>query len=241
MKICHYTSAKNAIQILSSQQFKFGHLENSNDPFENLRKRYELSFNIQEPLNSFMNNIFEYANNRLAYASFGLIEDGKRNDQNWTMWAHYSKNHSGVCLTFHFESLLAELEKQSVCFLHDRIKYTNALIITPNYFEERMHKTPNQIIKEFYKPLLFSKHEGWESENEYRIIVFKKDIALPIQCCLKQVLLGPEIDEWHESRIESILRKINFKGPYGKLSYSYASYARPSKFFFHELKESSIN
>ena len=63
-KICHYTTANNALKILSSNALKFGQIKNSNDPFENLVKRYNLTYRIQDPLKSFMNEIFEFVNTR---------------------------------------------------------------------------------------------------------------------------------------------------------------------------------
>jgi len=238
-RLCHYTSAKNAIKILSSQQFKLGHLEHSNDPFENLSKRYDLSFNVQEPVRTFMNKVFDFSDTQLSYASFSIIKEGVNNDQNWIMWAHYANKHSGVCLTFDLENFIDELKRLSVFFVHDKIIYSNALLIPPNYFEDRIHYKPAEVLNEFNKFLLLSKHMGWESESEYRIVVFDKEIRIPIHSCLKQVLFGPEISNWSKSRIENLLKKNNFNGPFGKLHYAFASYAKPLTFFFKELKENS--
>jgi len=238
-KVYHYTSSANAIKILSSQQFRFGHLEHSNDPFENLSKRYELSFNIQEPLKMFMNEIFNYANTQLSYASFGAVKGEVLPDQNWTMWAHYANNHTGVCLTFKLDEFFNELDKLQIPYLHDKINYTNALLIPPDFFENRITSLPSEILKEFDKALLFSKHKGWETENEYRIVVFKREFSIPIKNSLIQVLLGPEIKKRNKSRIENILKRSAFKGPFGKLHYSSATYAKPLIFIFQELKENS--
>lgn len=54
-----------------------------------------------------------------------------------------------------------------------------------------------------------------------------------------QVLFGPEITDWNKSRIENILKKSKFEGPFGKLHYALSSYAKPSNFMFDELKENS--
>jgi len=41
-KLYHYTTGINAIKILSSKMFKFGHLHNTNDPFEKLENRVNI-------------------------------------------------------------------------------------------------------------------------------------------------------------------------------------------------------
>jgi len=173
-KICHYTTANNALKILSSNALKFGQIKNSNDPFENLVKRYNLTYRIQDPLKSFMNEIFEFVNTEVSIVCFGVNDNLVLADQNWTMWAHYGETHSGVCLTFDLEAFLNEVQKQSYQLLSGRINYTNSLIIPPDYFDERMDNSLKDILIEFQKPLLFSKHRGWSYENEYRIMKIRK-------------------------------------------------------------------
>lgn len=234
--ICHYTSANKAIKILSSQIFKFGQFVNSNDPFENLSKRYILTYSIREPLKSYMDKIFEYANSEISLASFGIRKKLIPPDQNWPMWAHYGEKHSGVCLTFDLTKMIQEIKKQTDQVISHKITYTNSLIIPPNYFEDRLSKTEREILTDFQKNLIFSKHTGWESENEFRIVVFQKSLEIPIKNCLKQVLFGPEIKKRNQSRLENILRLSDFQGPYGKLGYAAGSYAKPLKFIFQDIK-----
>lgn len=234
--LCHYTSAAKAIQILSSQHFIFGHLENSNDPFENLKKRYSISYIIPNSLQIFMDNIFDYSNKELSFASFGFEDESIPSGEHWTMWAHYGKLHTGVCFVFDQIALLKEVSDQTKKFEADRINYTNDLLINPIHFENRTDKSENSILSEFKENLLFSKHKAWLSENEYRVVVFDRNFKIPIKNCLKKIIYGPETRDKNLLRLESLLKKLNFIGPAGKLSYALGAYAKPSKFFFHDIK-----
>jgi hypothetical protein len=236
--LCHYTSAAKAIQILSSKLFKFGHLENSNDPFENLKNRYSISYNIPNSLQIFMDKVFDHANKELSYASFGFEDKSIPSGEHWTMWAHYGKLHSGVCFVFDQDALLKEVSELTKGFEADQIKYTNNLFINPIHFENRIDKSESSILSEFKEILLFSKHKAWLIENEYRIVVFEKDFRIPIKNCLRKVIYGPEIKNKNLSRLESLISQWNFNGITGKLNYALGNYAKPSKFFFHDLKTS---
>jgi hypothetical protein len=235
-QICHYTSASNAIQILSSKTFKFGHLENSNDPFENLKKRYSISYTIPNSLQLLMENIFDYANKKLSYASFEFENKLIPYGEHWTMWSHYGKLHTGVCLVFDQSALLNEITTKKKKFEESKIIYTNNLLINPIHFENRSDRSASTILSEFKEFLLFSKHIGWLPENEYRIVVFARIFEIPIKNCLKKIIYGPEINNKNQARLDSLLKKINFTGSSGKLEYALGAYAKPSHFLFHDLK-----
>lgn len=241
-ELCHYTSAAKAIQILSSQYFKFGHLENSNDPFENLKKRYAISYVIPDSLQIFMDNIFTYANEKLSYASFEFEHKLLPCGEHWTLWSHYGKLHTGVCLVFDQLALHNEIVEQKKEFEESKINYTNNLLINPIHFENRTDKSEFMILSEFKDFLLFSKHKEWISENEYRVVVFDRIFKIPIKNSLKKIIYGPEIKKRNLLRLESLLRKMNFTGPAGKLEYAQGAYAKPSIFLFHDLKTfNSVN
>jgi len=232
--LCHYTSAAKAIKILSSQIFKFGHLENSNDPFENLKKRYSISYFIPDNLRIFMDNIFVFANKELSFASFGFEDKTIPSGEHWTMWAHYGNLHTGVCFVFDQAALLKEVAAQKKKFEADRIKYTNNLLINPIHFENRTDKSEISILSEFKEILLFSKHKAWLSENEYRVVAFERNFEIPIKSCLKKIIYGPEIKNKNLLRLESLLEKMNFKGSAGTLKYALGDYAKPLHFLLHD-------
>jgi len=233
--LSHYTSAINAINIITSQHFIFGHLEHSNDPFENLKKRYLVSYNIPDSLRLYMDQIFEFVNNKISFASFGLSDNLIPDGQNWPMWSHYGNLHSGVCLIFDLESTISEINKLTDMVIAGNIKYTNFLLINPIHFEERICIPTKDLLIELQDFLLLSKHKAWEYENELRIIVFHDIFKIPIKNCLKKVLYGPEIKPKNLSRIENILKEIKFKGPHGKLNYALGSYAKPLSFIFNDI------
>jgi hypothetical protein len=235
-ELCHYTSAEKAVQILSSQYFMFGHLQNSNDPFENLKKRYSISYVIPGSLQIFMDNLFDYTNTELSYASFGSGNELIPCGEHWTMWAHYGKLHTGVCFVFDQASLLEQVSEKIHKYEAGLINYTNNLLINPVHFENRIDKSVISILIEFKESLLFSKHKAWSSENEYRIVVFESSFKIPINNCLIKVIYGPEIENKNLSKIKSLLKSMEFAGPSGKLGYALGGYAKPSIFFFHDLK-----
>jgi hypothetical protein len=73
-------------------------------------------------------------------------------------------------------------------------------------------------------------------------VVFDRNFKIPIKDCLKKVIYGPEIENKNLLRLESLLKKMNFTRPDGKLEYALGAYAKPSIFFFHDLKTfNSIN
>lgn len=238
-KICHYTTSIKAIKIITTGFFKFGKLENSNDPFENLIKRYNISYNVPDYLNQFMMRLFDHSNKELSFASFGQDTDINHTGLSWTMWAHYGNKHSGVCLVFDKSALINEISIQTDKFEARNVNYTNSLLINPIYFNDKINDSYISILKEFKEILLFSKHQGWKSEGEFRIVVFENSFTFPISNCLKEVIYGPEIPYRNELRLNKQLKKMEFKGPYGKLAYAQGSYAKPSIFFFSELRQSN--
>lgn len=238
-ELCHYTSAARGIRILREQEFVFGHLENTNDPFENLINRYNISYSVPKELDSLMYELFCYTNKELSYASFGYVSEDINPGEHWTMWAHYGKLHSGICLVFDKDALINEISNQNKNFIEGRINYSNNILLNPSYFEHRSEKSYMDIVMEFKDVLLFSKHKAWLTENEYRIVVFDKYFRVPIKNCLKKIIYGPEIKKLNISRSNNLLKKMNFTGPYGRLEYAMGSYAKPSIFFFHHLKESN--
>ena len=81
---------------------------------------------------------------------------------NELMWAHYAKNHTGVCVKYHFRNDItkfADEVKNQIAYFRD-IRYTSDIY---DYGE----KDSINLIDAF-----FVKSEAWEYENELRLLSF---------------------------------------------------------------------
>lgn len=95
-------------------------------------------------------------------------------DDNMAMWSHYAHNHQGICLRFrskqesdgYFLNLHSTFKSIRSKFF--KIRYSNSHSFTINKLDEDISKK----IVEF----LLIKHSDWESEKEYRMVIFEDNL-----------------------------------------------------------------
>lgn len=231
-EIFHYTSFCKAFKILKTQNFKFGHIRNTNDPFEDLNNKYSITHQYPEEIKQLLNRLGKYVNEELSFASFGIPDGVVPPDQKWTMWAHYGDKHSGVCLVFDKLKFITEVESIYKNPIYKEIEYKGPLWVDPNHFDNFLKNSEQEILRAFQLPLLFTKHIDWKCENEFRIIVFKKKFEINIKNCLTKIIYGPNINPKNLKKIETYLNRKKLKILNGKLIYADTSYAKPLKFLF---------
>ena len=78
------------------------------------------------------------------------------------MWAHYAKNHTGVCIKYHFRNditMFADEGKWQIAFFRD-IEYTSII--------SKFAKVGAIDLKNAF----FAKGKAWEYENELRLLAY---------------------------------------------------------------------
>ena len=78
------------------------------------------------------------------------------------MWAHYAKNHSGVCIKYHFNNDItkfADEKKRQIAYFRD-VKYTSDMDAYRKNNEINLHDA------------FFVKGKAWEYENELRLLAY---------------------------------------------------------------------
>lgn len=137
---------------------------------------------------------------------------------NILMWSHYSQNHTGFVLGFNTNEFTQHIEK--VKYPKNRPKYNPATI----------KSNPETNIK----PILISKSEDWEYEDEFRLIIdiSKKDPNSKLKSdknfihlkfnsnSIKNIFIGHKTSE---SDIEQITRLRNTSYKHARIFQAYLS------------------
>ena len=128
---------------------------------------------------------------------------------NLLMWAHYARNHTGICVGFkrevlrqiatrHFDSS-GRIQGYKVNY-RDDIPYHS-------FFKNRTDEETEQAYTDF----IATKSKHWEYENEYRLVYWHHaDEA--IECgpeLIAEVVVGCRIDEGDEERVLEALESVN--------------------------------
>jgi hypothetical protein len=236
--VCHYTKRETALEhIFHSGKIKFGKLENTNDPYEtetwqmaqmgnnilnDLGKEIEIVDQVQQAFTDIKRSLWVFccstdSNDPICrnktHGSFGRCFANAAN------WAHYAGNHSGVCLVFDKHKLddiinatFQIVHSTSVTYDLSVEEYENTFIAIRD-----LQDLPTSIINHFNHkilPLLFKKHFFWAGENEYRIIVLKENadnIEIPIQQCLKSIIIGHNFPRCYLPSIKQSADKYNIE------------------------------
>jgi hypothetical protein len=233
----HYTKPKTAIKILTSHQFKFGHLHNTNDPFEKLINRYSHSdFQDKEPeVEDYMMKLVAYMNENIAVGCFGTGNNMIRGDEKWTMWAHYANKHLCVCLVFDKKKFLENVKTNSLDPLSQLIDYKKTFRLDPILFKQYINESFETFLRRFQTPMLFTKHEDWFVENEFRIVVFEREFSVSIANCINCVMLGPEISPEYSNDIKEIVKQKFQALTVGDLQYNSNRYIRSLNLYLSDM------
>jgi hypothetical protein len=152
MRVYHFTSAVNAISILSLQRLKVSKIGDLNDPFEFLAVDL-LDKRHRNAVHSFKEDL-DRTHGILCFCS---------SFTNPLVWAHYADRHRGVALGFDIP------DEKAI-----KINYTEERPTVE--FDERLQKIVNS--EKVLNHLIGTKFRDWQYENEIRMYVPTKDKVL---------------------------------------------------------------
>lgn len=196
MRLYYMTTFETATKyILKERRMRFGQFDNLNDPFELMSPSMD---------NPDHRQALSYLR-KIVAKTWGVICMGKH----WKsplMWAHYAKNHTGICLGF---DMADEDAIQKVAYIADRVSLAMDL-----------NKPLHGITYEDMMSILSTKYSQWSYEEEYRLFG-KLDEAdqenghfyLPFgpDMILREVIVGTRCDkplEWFRHLLTDVYRPV---------------------------------
>lgn len=148
----------NNLTALNDYSLYFSNYKKLNDSFE-----FVYSFTKRDDENQERRKFFNQNNNKLVEMSGVLCltktdpEDHDKFSSNVLMWSHYASNFKGLCIKFKAKVLDRSFSQNRDCDIFDEsVSYSN---------------NPVRINIEKGEGLtshMFTKHEGWSYENEFR-------------------------------------------------------------------------
>ena len=179
-RILKFRSINNQTkQSIKNNEIWFAHPSTFNDPLDGnfLQNFFYNQYELKLVLNS------------ILVASLVQEQTNQAINNEHLMWAHYSKNHTGICLVYEF--VQNEIENNE--YFIDKIHYTDKLK------RPTVNKLDNTI-----KDGFFTKYKIWDYENEIRILYLLKEnknsdgIAIPLNKLglqLKEIIFGLKCTE----------------------------------------------
>lgn len=207
----HYTTAESFFSIIKSLQLRTSRLGKLNDLNE---IDYNAYAQIHHPIE--MIKCKEYLVHKCSIACFS--QHTLRNSKNQfyklvpgccnpSMWAHYTRNVSGVCFCIDKRELIEEnreqfgdnLLLQEVCYRTDFNPYQS-------------QDSAYDFLSKNKDNIFFLKDESWETEAEVRLLLTnidpnKEEPMISIKKSLKAIVFSQKF--WHNNKIEFIDEAIN--------------------------------
>ena len=239
----HFTRKDTAIEyILNDMVLKLGSFSKSNDPQEYKRRMTSAGgwgweeddvkqiTRITNGIDSIINasGFLSFCQNR--YKDDTLLEQGCLKSR---MWSQYGDGHSGICLVFSKELLLAQIEhqfKQSLTIYTNTVKYKDPYISRAkddlSINADELNGKDNMLIAHDYvdtrhEEIFFQKQEDYKDENEFRVIAIDKYSGsangkfISITTCLKAIILGDSFAKVYRPTIKELSSRL--KVPFRKL------------------------
>lgn len=142
------------------------------------------------------------------------------------MWQQYGDDHSGVCLVFDRERLIAAmkdgLEAASVSrFYEGPVRYApsgiagerGALTLHLNNFKDKpMAEAIGEHLGQHYRELFLLKTLDWDSEHEYRLVAHRADddyLHVPFGDSLIAIIVGHEFPNDQEPALRAACEAAN--------------------------------
>jgi hypothetical protein len=180
----------------------------TNIPYEEILKgdySYETHFDCQYKLGEMIKDRYQV-----------LCFSGSKNAgwNNEMMWAHYGGSHSGVCLAFDEDILLANLSARypDADFRLENIDYFNSL--NHPWINWQPAKSQNENMSEIsvrlVKELVFAKSPFWEREDERRLVCINSgtQLYIPVQNAIRTVHLGLGFRRNGKEMVEAVFRTL---------------------------------
>jgi hypothetical protein len=231
--IFHYTKKETAMEyILNNKELRFGIFRKTNDPYE-YNDNFPLAIGTNNDLLAAKSmSLFNSSSKNTLFLSFCNNSD-KNGYKKSRMWSQYGQNHEGICLVFSKDSIMSDIQNElseNYLIYGENINYGR---IEPTCIETNDNLTVNKIvlsnIKKYYKNIFFQKDLDYKDENEFRIVLIKKDLGkfseehfIDISNSLKFIILGDKFPEEDLAKIKNLSSKLNIK--YEKLYWEHAQY-----------------
>lgn len=213
-----YTSFDSALKIIENNSLKFSLPREFNDPFEMTNALIDISY-TKSDLKKWIDTFADHSDTQkklefhkytktpaLIKFTFNIIFNKFKNKtgiccfsksyKKTLMWSHYSDNHAGICLGFHFASFSAE----------------KLLLLTVNYIDKiiPVNFFRQQTVSLFH--WIFTKSKVWEYEEEVRAVHTTKSGFLAFNKeCLKEVYFGLRVSDENKKRFIDKLNELGYK------------------------------
>ncbi len=198
---------------LENNQLFFNAPENYNDPYEGIfnfhvesedlahkllkvfyQHEYDNLIRSKESVETLIRHTqIEYMNqflNKAKICCMSYINDSI------LMWAHYSKNHEGICIEFDTEEMLFKIGS--------KVNYSNEIY---KFVISNIEDIKEEKILEKYWELVTTKYLHWQYEQEYRIFSMTGNCKVKYNPeSLKAVYFGLRCNQENISTVRSILR-----------------------------------
>lgn len=146
-----------------------------------------------------------------------------------SMWAHYAKNHSGVCLLFDGkkldENINEKFKGEDHVVRHGLVTYDFERSFAPTRVYDLEYekcgepeKTRRSLIKH-YKNNFLCKSPDWKPEHEFRWLVFNQsnsEMLVSIENAIKAVVVGIDY-KYHFPSLKALCKPL--KIPVGKMNW----------------------
>ena len=238
-EVCHYTKMSTTLtKILPNKEILLGNLHETNDPLETRDRinHWIAKFNPERPSEP-VGLIQDVVEKRIKDIGIKVFSTCCHNDPSGTyprsmpykygtsrfsMWAHYSERHKGVCMIFDGKALDKNIRDEvgnNDRVQHGLIKYSHEASIRPlqgENIEEIWHN---------YKPNFLCKSPDWQSEHEFRWLarIDKEYLFVPIENAIKAIIVGMDFDRKCLPLLQALCKELSIspwqiKWEYGELS-----------------------
>lgn len=235
--VYHYTSAATAEKhILKDFTLKISSYLTTNDPKETKAWTFDLGTTSEnydlDSYNALRTDFSDELKSRTKLVSFTtdrrplsgdpMGDIYRRGYVKARMWAQYGGNHTGVCIAFHRDRLLAAIQRH---FGHHEIfsgqmRYLDAALVrglerhefsldVDRYEALGLSSYVRWHIQQHHQRLFFEKLEDWRDESEWRILVMSDDASplfLPIADSIVAVIHGDSTDPDCSERLMALTK-----------------------------------
>lgn len=191
---------KTGVNILRHKILRISRVDEFNDPYE-----FKIARSDNKDINAAIEAVYRYQ--KEAYRVLCLSCEYN----NPIMWGHYSKNHSGILITFDTALIMVNANEPLSTFM-EPVEYKDDMIAIPDDFLSLDRETQIGVI---FKNT-FRKYTDWQYEKEYRGIVSfdheenKRYLELAPQCIL-EVVIGLNCDLETEMTVRNVLAQAEYR------------------------------
>ncbi len=254
-EVCHFTSKTTALKkILTHRTIRLNDITSTNDPKETKERLFyfdklgstnkfdpkgviiplDLSNDIKEKYRQFIKECKIFCTSCHNDLMSLVIGDSSTQVQfsgigRSSMWAHYGRNHSGVCLLFDGkkldENISEKFKGEDYVVRHGLVIYDFERSFAPTRVYDLEYenyswpeRTRRSLIKH-YKNNFLCKSPNWKPEHEFRWLVFNKsssEMLVSIENAIKAVVVGIDY-QYHFPSLKTLCKPL--KIPVGKMNW----------------------